>query len=265
MPRIRGTWVEEAGSGPPLFFIPGLGGLARGFRAQFEGLADRFRVISYDRLGCGRSLSPTAIVQTVEDMADEALMIFDELRLGSVDVVGHSTGGAIALSLAARHPDRIARMAVSAAWAHPDPGFRACFDARKALLLTEGPAAYLRLANAMTFPEDWAAANREALEAKLAEDLRDFPAIELLLARIDAICRFDIADQLPRIGHPTLVMCAEDDRVVPVTLSRAIAGQLKQAKLHIFATGGHATPRLEAESFNRLINGFFTSTDDVVR
>lgn len=94
--------------GPPLLAVHGItahGGRFR--RAAREGWPERF-TIAVDLRGHGRSLNdgPWSITQHVTDLIDT----LDVADISSVDVVSHSYGGAIALALLARAPERVERL-----------------------------------------------------------------------------------------------------------------------------------------------------------
>ncbi|MFN8022419.1 MAG: alpha/beta fold hydrolase [Acidimicrobiales bacterium] len=95
-------------SGEPLLAVHGITGHGRRFRRSGdEGWPSR-HTIAVDLRGHGRSTSdgPWSIAQHVTDLLDT----MDAHRLGSVDLLGHSYGGAIALALLARAPERVRRL-----------------------------------------------------------------------------------------------------------------------------------------------------------
>ena len=118
--------------GPPLLLVGGLGVQIISWTEIFvTALADRgFRVIAYDNRDIGLSTKhddwgpadiKTAFKQarakekveapyTLEDMADDAAGLLDALGIDKAHIVGSSNGGAIAQTLAIRHPDKIATM-----------------------------------------------------------------------------------------------------------------------------------------------------------
>ncbi|SFI64806.1 alpha/beta fold hydrolase [Albimonas pacifica] len=112
-------WVE-AGEGPPIVLIHGLGGSLRNWTyAVSERLADRHRVISIDRPGCGyseRAGDDHAALSTQARMIADFL---DAEKIAKPLVVGHSLGGAVTLTLALEHPEKISGFALVAPLTHP--------------------------------------------------------------------------------------------------------------------------------------------------
>lgn len=124
--------VREEGNGPPLLLIHGLAGQMRHYTyGVVKRLADDFRVVTIDRPGSGYSQRGD---DTPADLATQAAAIaalIDALQLGRPLVAGHSLGGAVALTLALNHPQRVCGLALIAPLTHlpddaqPPAAFRA--------------------------------------------------------------------------------------------------------------------------------------------
>ena len=107
---VNGTrlYFEEHGSGPPILCIHGGGSTALMWADAFGDLARRGRVIAYDRRGCARSARPERYEHTtVSEQADDAAALLDALDAAPAVVIGRSYGGAVAIDLALRYPDRV--------------------------------------------------------------------------------------------------------------------------------------------------------------
>jgi pimeloyl-ACP methyl ester carboxylesterase len=122
-PRARLSTME-AGSGPPLVAIHGLGGTKGSFLPTVAGLADRFRVIAIDLPGFGDSDKPLGAAYDAPFFASVLVDLLDALELPTADLVGNSLGGRIALEVGLRDPDRARRLvllAPSLAWRRERP------------------------------------------------------------------------------------------------------------------------------------------------
>ena len=86
--------------------------------------------------------------------------------------------------------------------------------------------------------------------------LAGFPPPEIMLARIEAILRFDRRAELTRIAAPTLVVGAEDDAVTPAYFSEELGRLIPGAATELLAGGGHFFPVTAAEEFRRLLLDF---------
>lgn len=75
-------------------------------------LTRRFRVTLYDQRGHGSSSLPPS-GYTTGHLADDLRQLLDALEIPRAHLVGHSLGGAVALHLAAEHPDRVASLVIA--------------------------------------------------------------------------------------------------------------------------------------------------------
>jgi pimeloyl-ACP methyl ester carboxylesterase len=122
--KVNGTTiaVERRGLGPPLLLIHGGGEDASMLAAQADGLAVAgFGVVSYDRRGTrrsGRDQWPSRTA-AADQHADDAAALIEALDIGPATVLGVSSGGVIALRLAASHPEVVGRVV---AWEPPAAG-----------------------------------------------------------------------------------------------------------------------------------------------
>ena len=102
----------RAGSGPSLLCLHQTPRSFDEYRELIPLLSPHFDVIAMDTPGMGQS-SPAPHEASIECYADAAVALIDDLGLDEVSVVGHHTGGVIAIDLAARFPERIRRIVVS--------------------------------------------------------------------------------------------------------------------------------------------------------
>jgi pimeloyl-ACP methyl ester carboxylesterase len=108
---IGGTTVHAhvEGSGPTVILIHGASGNSRDFSFDLSRrLADRYRVVAFDRPGLGH----TDRLHTAGESPQEQARLLDaaakELGISRAVIVGHSYGGAVALAWALERPERVA-------------------------------------------------------------------------------------------------------------------------------------------------------------
>ena len=107
--RVNGVslYYEEHGAGEPIVGIHGSLSSAAFWSDAAQELARHGRTIVYDRRGCYRSERPEPYATNVHQKADDVAALIDALAAAPAIVIGRSYGGAIALDLALRYPDRV--------------------------------------------------------------------------------------------------------------------------------------------------------------
>ncbi|GAB4003875.1 hypothetical protein GCM10029992_47250 [Glycomyces albus] len=167
---------------------------------------------------------------TVDDLADDITDLLDGLGVERAHVVGISLGGATAMRLAVRNPDRVGRLVlVSAA---PRFGTPEAWRERAATVLETGTAA---LADA-TMDRWFSPAFRSERPEVVAEFREAFEACD---ARGYAACcgvleRLDLDDQTERIAAPTLVVGGGDDPSTTADDAAALAARIPGAELKVY-------------------------------
>jgi pimeloyl-ACP methyl ester carboxylesterase len=116
--------IVEAGAGPPVLAIHGLGATKGSFLPTVAALSERCRVIALDLPGFGDSDKPIGAAYDPRFFARACTDLLDTLELDHVHLIGNSLGGRVALEVALRQPDRVERLALlapSLAWRRPRP------------------------------------------------------------------------------------------------------------------------------------------------
>lgn len=101
---VRIAYADTGGTDIPLVLVHGSWGSHHNWDPVVHGLAEHFRIVSYDRRGHSASERPPGQGHFSEDVADLAALI-EQLRLAPVWVVGSSSGAAATVKLAAASPE----------------------------------------------------------------------------------------------------------------------------------------------------------------
>lgn len=251
-------YYEEHGSGTPVMLVPGLNGVGAFWAKQIPALAKEFRVIVHDHRGTGQS-TRQMIDYSVDQMAADLLKLMDALKIDAAHYVGHSTGGAMGLTVAEDHPNRLKGLVLSAAWAGADPYFSRCFAARREVLYELGWESYLRLSATFLWPGYWISAHERAMAAEEKKTAAAIGDPEIMLRRIDAIMRYDRRAKAGTVQAPTMIVVAADDMTTPPYLSEELARLIPGATLNVLPKGGHFAPIVEPDSYNAALAGFLKS------
>jgi len=101
---------QFAGAGRPLLLLHGLVGSGGNWRRNIGFLSRYASVYALDLFNMGESERVPGLDAGLEATADRIVALMDALNLESADIAAHSHGGAIAMMLAARHPDRVRKL-----------------------------------------------------------------------------------------------------------------------------------------------------------
>jgi len=246
--------VVERGQGPALLLVHGLAAqLGHYTYAIVDQLAKRYRVVAVDRPGSGYSVRAPGTSATFSAQADALAALIDALQLGRPVVAGHSLGGAVALTLAQRHPERVGGLALIAPLTHP---FRRVPAAFRALAIAK-PAVRNLLAWTIAVPLGLAIREKllklvfdpEAVPNDYATRGRGLVALRpshLIAAAADfAAIRESMPAMLKGYGSlklPVSILFGLDDRVLdPRAQGQALAQEIGGAQLTL-VKGGHMLP-----------------------
>jgi pimeloyl-ACP methyl ester carboxylesterase len=231
--------LYEIGEGPPLVLFPGLS--RRSDPPTEEGLAHATRSYSPLARATGRTICilnrPRGLPAHIT-MPELARMHAEAIRarFGTpIDLLGISTGGAVALQLAADHPSLVSRLIVvcAASWL----GERGRNKLRRyGELVAQGKSGANMLASVLGGP-----VIRWPLTLLLMLEARGERAIDPsdMLATIHAECGFDVTPRLSEITARTLVIGGESDHAFPPELLRATVAGIRGARLVLYPRRGH--------------------------
>jgi 3-oxoadipate enol-lactonase len=255
-------YVEEHGDGDLVLLHQGLGQAMWAWREQVPALAQRFRVITFDTRGTGRSQlvgdSDKVEEYGIEDLAGDAA---DVLAGRPAHVVGLSMGGYVALTLALARPGLVRSLVLIGTGAGGPERVPRDPDVRKVFADAEGlpPDEYGRVTMPYTFAPGWAEQNAQRFEEILAARLERPTTYKTLEAHANACYRYyDDGIAVERIDVPALVVHGDADLIVPVENGRALAARLPNARYVELSGRGHNLPLEEPETVNRLVLEFLS-------
>jgi 3-oxoadipate enol-lactonase len=234
---------ESTGSGPPLLLIMGLGLSGGAWWRSVPTLAKRFRVITYDNRGTGRSTALT-YPYTTEAMADDALAVLDSAGVERAHVYGMSLGGMVAQQLVLRHPKRVRTLVLGATQAGgrravaAEPEVMSFFQRRSELPADESAWA--------SVPYNYSRKARDRHAGRIAEDIARRLAHPFdehaYRAQMCAATLHNCYGRLARFEQPTLVVHGTADRVIPFQNAEMMASRIPAARLHPLPDCGHLYP-----------------------
>ena len=235
--------VNDHAQGHALIFIHGSGGDHHGWDGQCDDLGRDFHVVALDLPGHGSSGG--AGEDDVMRYRERVQGMIAALNIQHHLIIGHSLGGAVALAAALTPADTLSGIVVVGG------GARMPVNSMVLEGLLKDPAAIMRFAADVAVAKK----NRDRLRPFLTEGFqRCEPAV--IHGDFLACDRFDITGTVSRIQVPALIICGEDDKMMPPQFSRHLAAQIEHSTLSLIPECGHF-PMLETpDVFNALLRKF---------
>lgn len=241
-------WVQGSGT-RALLLVSGLGGGGAFWRPAAASLGRHLRVLRFDQRGIGRSSRGTAEC-SIRTLAEDCLAMLDAAGIERCVVLGHSTGGCIAQTLAGLAPDRLDGVILSATWLKSGPYMRALFAARQEQLSLSATV-YAVNSVFLSYPPDWLQTNLHVVEAACASAPLSPEAKRIVEERISALLAFDGDAQAAKIDMPSLILSARDDLVIPSFMQKELSQKFSGSQIVYFNNGGHFFPISRHEKFCR--------------
>ncbi len=241
------------GQGSPLIIVHGGSEGAKGWRKTVAELARKYRVYAPDLPGWGRS-QPLDGDYYIPELVEFVDRFAASMGLGRFYLMGHSMGGAIALTYTLKYPGRVEKLVLVSSL---------CLGREIALwvrvLTVMGASGTVGMGlHTMFRGVKWVV---DAVFAPLLNIKFTNPIslISLTLGRKVANHREQIlvlADRLCEVAVPTLVVWGARDTVLPVTQAYAAARLIPNCQVKVFEDCGHSVYRQRIPEFSRTLGGF---------
>lgn len=214
--------------GNPLVLVPGLDGTGLLFYRQVPLLARRYDVTTHR-------------LRDSADHIDELVTELDARLLevapgGRVTLVGESFGGALSLTYALAHPDRVERLVIINSFPYFTPQARLRLGYH---LLRATPWGMMRMVRQLT-------AFRMHSPHTGREELRTFHQLmrattrQGYLSRLRMLREYDVRDRLESLQPPVLFLAADRDHLVPaVSQAHLMASLAPRASVRVLEGHGH--------------------------
>jgi pimeloyl-ACP methyl ester carboxylesterase len=251
MPSINGLYyfLHEGGdrSRPPVVLLHGTGGSHLSWPPEIRRLSG-YRVYALDLPGHGKSGGVG--LQSAEDYARSVVEFMDSASIWKAAFIGHSLGGAIALTLAIQHAERVAGLGLVACGAH--------LPVTPSLLENAANPAMYQLACQSLLDGLFGPQGNARLKEQSAKRLANIrPAV--LHGDLTACDAFDASLSLETIRVPTLILCGTQDRITPLQLSKTLANSIPSAALQTVDGAGHAVMLEQPHRVASLLSVFLTT------
>jgi pimeloyl-ACP methyl ester carboxylesterase len=241
--------VGRRGSGEPLLFLHGSGGLNDG--QYLDMLAERFTVYTPWHPGFG----PSEGLEHIDDIVDLALYyhdVMDELGIESAHIVGHSLGGMLAAEIAALCSHRVRRLVLVnpvGFWRDEAPvlDFFAVTPDKLLPYLWHDPQSET-VREAFRAPE-----GADGVMEAMYEQMRSLTAAGKFLWPIPDR---GLKRRIHRIQAPTLIIWGESDGLVSSSYAEDFRSRIKNSRAEILPECGHFPMFEKRDDFVRLVTAF---------
>lgn len=259
------TNVHDVGTGYPVVLIHGSGpGVTAwaNWRLVIPELAKSRRVVAPDMVGFGYTHRLEGAQYGLESWVSHMIAVMDRLEIDCADLIGNSFGGALALALAIRFPERVRRLVLMGSVGVP-------FELTEGLDAVWGyePSVENMRRVLNFFAYDSKLVNDDLAEMRYRASVQ--PGVQEAFASmfpaprqrwVESLASSD--EKISEIRHSTLIVHGRDDQVIPVETSIHLHHLIADSQLHVFGRCGHWTQIEHARRFTKLVTSFLSEEDD---
>jgi len=224
---------------------------------QMRALSDSFRVLRYDQRGHGDTEAPAGRY-TFDVLIADALALMDALDIKRAHFAGLSMGGATALGLAQRHPERLGHVIVCDSGCASTPASAQQWEERILVAQKDGMAPLVEPTVARWFPPDVVARKPPYLD-KARAMIRNTP-VNGFIGCAAALADHDFRTAVSTTKRPVLFIAGEKDAGGAVaTAMKALHTALPGSRYVELPGAGHISNLDDPAGFNRALRAFLVA------
>lgn len=230
-----------------IIFLHGAGGNHLSWWQQIPHFRERYRCISIDHRGFGRSIDPSGIGN--QRFVDDLEALLDYLKIERTVLIAQSMGGRSALGFSVRQPERVDTLVMADTW-----GF--FFWPELTEQITELQAVQVE-SNAPLTTRALGKKFRDENPAGrfLYRQIFDLnPPRAIQKANPDAPTRIEVSE----LGIPTLFLVGSDDRITPPEIIKQVHEIVRGSKFEVVPECGHSIYFEAPTLFNQIVGDFLS-------
>jgi 3-oxoadipate enol-lactonase len=220
---------------------------------QLPELSKRYRVLTYDMRGQGRSDHPEG-EYSLELHGEDLVALMDALKLEKAHMVGTSYGGELNLVMGIRYPERCHSLTIITSVSHSDPLLAAMIGRWVlAAKMGDGPL-FFRLIYADVYSENFLVGRPDLIP--MAEQRYAQLDLQAAARLCESFARFNVTADLGKIKAPTCIASAELDMLKPRKYGKIMHQAIAGSEFHLIPGAGHVAVLEKAAEVNTIILGF---------
>jgi pimeloyl-ACP methyl ester carboxylesterase len=250
-------YYEIHGKGLPLMLVAGLASDSQSWQPIIKDLSRHYLVITPDNRGVGRT-KPQDIEISIHQIADDCIALIRYLGLSSVNILGHSMGGFVAMDIAIRYPQFVNKLILA--------GTSASNSRRNNSLLSDWSSCLESRMDAGLWFRNifyWIFSARFfENEAAVSDAVRfaiEYPYPQSIIAfknQVKAIASYDCTEDLYRITSKTLVISGKEDLLFPTEVGAGLAQAIPGAVFSVIDNAAHSIHMEQPQAFTDYVLDF---------
>jgi 3-oxoadipate enol-lactonase len=237
---------EETGKGEPILLIMGLGWVSQMWHRTRALLAKKYRVITFDNRGVGRSDVPPG-PYPISTMAADAAAVLDAAGIKSAHVYG----------ITLQYPERVKSLILGCTAAGGPTAIQPAAEVLQVLMRRgmKPEEAIDAIDPFIYYPgtsPEWIAEDRKLR-------IEWYPTADGYLSQLQGIMAWEAYSRLPQIAAPTLVIHGESDQLVPAANGKLVAGRIPNAKLVVIPRASHIFPADQPKTADEAVVNFLAA------
>lgn len=252
---IKVSYFDEGKGEIPIVFIHGFPFNKSMWKDQVTLLSADHRVIAYDVRGHGGSQAGVEVF-TMDQFADDLLLLMDALEISKVVVCGLSMGGYIVLNALTKQRERIAGLILADTQCAADT--EEGKDKRRktiAFIKKNGLKEYAEESMKNLFAPQSFTNKKE--QVTFVKNIILHTDAESICKTLEALAtRSETCSTLDEIKIPTLILVGKEDSVTPITAAQKMKELIADSQLHIIDEAGHMSNLENLTNFTEHVKVF---------
>ena len=251
---MQGIYIGDEGKGFPLVLVHGFLGSSKMWEPQIDFFKDRFRVITPDLPGFGKS-NEVKSHNSIQSIANLLLDCLEEKKIDQFYLLGHSMGGMIVREMAKKHGNKILKLVCYSTGPRGEmPGRFETVNESRENLKKNGLETMGR-----NSAKTWFVKGENAKYFDVCIEAGKQTSIEAVDNSFVAFKNWNGVDTLENIKNETLIIWGDKDKSYNLEQARTLEQNIVNSKLIIFENCAHNVHLEKPEKFNEMINQFLNN------